>query len=523
MGSIFLDQRVIDRAALTPAAPAVGTPGRWYSYRELAEAVERLSGALRSHGVGPGGFVLNALPAGPASVAAGLAVQRAGACLVELHSKPDAATIAEAVGLTNAHHAFVPSRDAAKFATVDNPWSALWIADPAAATAAGGRYQTLDGMFRVVGVDRAAAEAPRPVRRPDDLALLLFTSGSTARPRGVMLSYRNIAANTQSIVSYLRITAEDRVMSTLPLSYCYGRSLLQTHLWAGASVCFEDFIYPQIVLRAIGSEGCTAFAGVPLTFEMLRRRCDPRTIAMGKLRLVTQAGGAMSVELRRWAREAFAPAEFEVMYGQTEATARLAYLSHDAFADKPDSVGRAIPGVELRVVNDEGRSLPDGATGNLIARGDNVCMGYLGAPEETRQILRDGWLWTGDLARRDADGFFFIEGRTRAMLKVSGHRFAPAAVEERLARHPSVREACVVGVPDPLTGDLVHAFVVVRDGVAADTLRRFCAEALPPYQVPGIVTAVDVLPRCPAGKVQRGVLERRAREAAAACIGADDV
>ena len=515
MTDVFLDARVLAHATTAPEAPAVGVPGRWLTYGELAATVRRLTASLQVRGVGPGDFVLNVLPAGIASVAAGLAVQRAGACLVEVSRDWGSAALANVVATTRPRHAFIHERDGVLFTGLDVSWETLWMldSDPRATP----MLTDVSNVIRwnETGAARDDEHPEQPVHRcPDDLTLLLFTSASTGNARGVMLTHRNIAANCASIVSYLTLTAADRVMSILPLLYSYGRSLLQTHLWVGGSICFDDRImYPRRVLEAVGAERCTGFAGVPLTFELLRRRCNPRTVRMPALRYVTQAGGGMAAELRAWAHDVFAPAKFYVMYGQTEATARLAYLPPDRFAAKPDSIGVPVPGVELRVVDDRGVDVDAGVTGELIARGENVCRGYLGAPDATREILKDGWLWTGDLARRDEDGFFFIVGRRRTMLKVSGHRYSPTEVEERLAQHPGVREACVVGAPNALTGEAPWAFVVVDATVEPSTLRRYCAEALPPFKVPRAVVVLDALPRSVAGKVRRAELEEQAHRA----------
>jgi long-chain acyl-CoA synthetase len=515
MSDLFLDARVLAQASVAPEAPAVGVPGRWLAYGELARTVRQLTASLQARGIGPGDFVLNALPAGIASVTAGLAIQRAGACLVEVSANWGSAALANVAATARPQHAFIQARDGALFTGLDVTWETLWMLDSeCSATPAltgGGSLIPLDEN----GAAREEEHEERPVdRSPDDLALLLFTSASTGNARAVMLTHRNIAANSTSIVSYLTLTAADRVMSILPLSYSYGRSLLQTHLWVGASICFDDrMMYPRLVLEAVGAERCTGFAGVPLTFETLRRRCDPRTVRMPALRYVTQAGGRMAADLRAWGHDVFAPAVFYVMYGQTEATARLAYLPPDRFAAKPDSIGIPIPGVELRVVDDHGLDVDAGVTGELVARGENVCRGYFGAPEATREILKNGWLWTGDLGRRDEDGFFFIVGRKRTMLKVSGHRFSPTEVEERLAQHPDVREVCVVGAPNAVTGEAPWAFVVMDTSVEPSALRRFCAEALPRFKVPSTVVALDALPRNIAGKVCRGELEEQARRA----------
>jgi acyl-CoA synthetase (AMP-forming)/AMP-acid ligase II len=348
---------------------------------------------------------------------------------------------------------------------------------------------------------------------PDAPALILYTSGSTGTPRGVVQTFRNVDANSRSIVEYLSLDADDRALLVLPLYYCYGRSVLQTHLLAGGSVFLDNrFAFPRVVLEALGAEGCTGFAGVPLTFEIIRRQVDVSTLSFPRLRYLTQAGGAMAPETIDWVRRAFRPAELFVMYGQTEATARLAYLPPERAEEKRGSIGIPIPGVELRVVDDVGRELPAGEVGHLVARGANVTQGYLDAPEETAAILHDGWLWTGDLALRDADGFLFHRGRSKEILKIGGHRVSPVEIEQVVARHPAVAEAAVVGAKHDLMGEVAAAFVVARAGTAPPSeaeLRRHCHERLPAYQVPVAFTWVEALPRNAAGKLLRAELAAR--------------
>ena len=521
--SRFLDERIREWARVAPDNPAVGSPSEWITYGELDAHIARVAASLRGRGVGPGDSVLNLLPAGGASVVAGFAIQRAGACLVEVNRDNGADFLVKIARATKARHAFVQPRDLATLEAPALSWRAVWVPGAPPSIRQPGNVETLVGFT----LDRQA-EAPvvdadaGPPRSLDQVAMVLFTSASSGEPRGVRLTYRNIAANAESIVEYLQLTPADRVMSILPLSYSYGRSLLNTHMWCGGSILFDHrFMYPRVVLEAIGSQRCTGFAGVPLTFELLHRKCDPRTVPMPSLRYVTVAGGGLAPEMRRWVRDAIAPAQFFVMYGQTEATARLAYLPPDRFDDKPDSIGIAIPAVELRVVDDEGRDVGVNEVGNLVARGENVSPGYLDAPEETRDILRDGWLWTGDLARRDADGYFFHVGRKRLMLKVAGYRFAPEEVEGRLKEHTSVAEACVVGAPDELAGEAVWAFVVLAAPVDDAALRRHCAEKLPAYKVPRRIVRLDELPKSSAGKLRRAELQQMAHrlaEAPADCV-----
>jgi acyl-CoA synthetase (AMP-forming)/AMP-acid ligase II len=495
MTSQFLDERLFEHARATPDAPAVGAPTEWISYAELARRVDHLAADLQARGVEPGTFVLNMLPAGIASVAAGLAILRAGGCAVEVHRGWGPAFISKVIEATQARFAFAQPSDAARIARLP----------------AGDRVGIVSADHR----SRRRAWARRVERSPDDLALLLFTSATTGEPRGVMLTHRNIAANTASIVEYLGLTAADRILSILPLSYCYGRSLLQTHLWVGGSIVFDHrFMYPRLVMEALAEQRCTGFAGVPQTFAVLRRTCNPRGMHLPHLRYVTQAGGAMGQDLREWVADSFSPARLWVMYGQTEATARLAYLPPERLKDKAGAAGIPIPGVELRIVDDEGREVAEGTVGNLQARGDCITPGYFDAPEDTARILKDGWLWTNDLARRDADGYYFVVGRRRSMLKVSGHRFAPEEVEQRVEQHPAVREVCVVGASHPVTGQAPWAFVALDAAVDEAALRKFCAETLPTFKVPRAIVVVDQLPRSEAGKIRRAELEQRAAHAA---------
>ncbi len=526
MDSPFLHEWVFAHAARRPDAPAVATPTTRLSYAELAERVRAFAAQLTAAGAAPGDRILVALPNAPAAVVAGLAIHAMGGTAVEVNREWNPELLAGLVQQCRARQAVVWGRDARAWAKVCAATSLerLWVVHPGAlprpmlevlgASPAPPSLLLEDG--RVDPALPPAAFLPGPVAR-DTPALILYTSGSTGRPRGVVQTFGNVEANTRSIVQYLELGAEDRALLVLPVYYCYGRSVLQTHLFAGGSVFLDNrFAFPRVVMEALGAEGCTGFAGVPLTFEIIRRQVNVATLSFPRLRYLTQAGGAMSPETIAWVRAAFSPAKLFVMYGQTEATARLAYLPPERAEDKKGSIGIPIPGVELRVVDPEGRELGAGEVGHLVARGGNVTLGYLDEPEETAAILRGGWLWTGDLARRDADGFFFHEGRSKEILKIGGHRVSPVEIEHVVAAFPGVAEAAVVGKSDALMGELPVAFVVPRDGAMPDhgALSRFCRERLAAYKVPVRFVAVDALPRNEAGKLLRAELTRRGADLA---------
>lgn len=518
--AMFMPAWVFAHAGRAPDAPAIATPSIRLTYGEIADRVRDLAGHLAATGIVPGSRVLVSLPNEPAAIVAGLAINALGATSIEVSREWSADALRDVVSRSGVTQVIVWNRDRRKWAaalssaTLDRVWvtggdaalttSRVALADlPTATLSEDGRVDPGLGV---------PPEMPAVELHPDQAALVLYTSGSTGRPHGVIQTFRNIDANTRSIVEYLGLTAADRALLTLPLSYCYGRSVMQTHLLVGASLYMDGrTAFLRVVLEAAAREGCTGIAGVPLTFEMMRKQVDVSSINLRQLRYVTQAGGAMAPDTIQWAREAFALARVFVMYGQTEATARLAYLPPERAPDKPGSVGLPIPGVTLRVVDGTGRELPSGEVGELVATGANITPGYLDEPEETAAILHDGWLWTGDLAMRDSEGFIFLRGRAKEILKIGGHRVSPVEIEQVISRHPGVSEAAVYGVPDALVGEVPVAVVVRRSGTspATEDLRRFCRDRLPAYQVPVAFLDAESLPRSGSGKLLRAELASR--------------
>ena len=517
MESPFLDDWLFAHADARPEAPAVSTPVQRLSYGDLATRVLSLAGALSSQGVGTGDRVLIALPNLPAAVVAGLSVHRLGGTAVEVNREWSPEIMAGIVARSGVRQAVVWGRDARTWGPLASQarLERLWVVHdtelpPRLKADLGSTPVTVllsDGR-----IDPAAGSPPpaaREGRSVDQPALILYTSGSTGVPRGVVQTFRNLDANSRSIVEYLGLGAGDRALLVLPLYYCYGRSVLQTHLLAGGSVHLDHrFAYPRLVMEALGGEGCTGFAGVPLSYELIRRQVDLSTLSFPRLRYLTQAGGPMAPETIDWVRAAFAPARLFVMYGQTEATARLSFLPPERAVEKRGSIGVAIPGVELSVVDEQGGPLPPGQVGHLVARGENVTPGYLDEPAETAAILHDGWLWTGDLAERDADGFFFHRGRSKEILKIGGHRVSPVEIEQVVAEHPDLAEAAVIGRPDALLGEVPIAFVVPRPGrqPTEDGLKTWCRSRMAPYRVPAQFTVMASLPRNEAGKLLRARL-----------------
>lgn len=343
---------------------------------------------------------------------------------------------------------------------------------------------------------------------PTDPASIVYTSGSTGVPRGAVLSHRAICANVASILDYLALTAEDRALLVLPLYYVYGKSVLNTHVAVGGSVVVEDrFQYPKLALDTLEAERCTGLSGVPSTFNILLERTDFATREMPSLRYVTQAGGAMSPTVTRRLMEAIPDRKIFVMYGATEASARLSYLPPDELAEAVGSIGRPIRDVALTVRRPDGERCDVNEVGELVAQGPNLMDGYWNAPEETAAVLDDLGYHTGDLARRDGAGRFWIEGRKKDMIKVGGHRVGAQEVEHAIMATGRVTEVAVVGREDPILGEKLVAYVVTKDEPPDwKALGAALSERLAPYKIPTVWEARDALPKNESGKIMKKAL-----------------
>jgi acyl-CoA synthetase (AMP-forming)/AMP-acid ligase II len=343
-----------------------------------------------------------------------------------------------------------------------------------------------------------------------ELGSIIYTSGTTAHPKGVMLSHRNLVANTRSIVEYLALTASDVVAMVLPFFYSYGNSVLHTHIAVGGTIAaVGTMAFPAAVLAGIKEHRCTGMPGVPSTFARLLQSSLLAKHDLSSLRYLTQAGGPMTPALTEKLRQALPHVRMFVMYGQTEATARLSYLPPDQLERKLGSVGIGIPGVTLRIMDKEGHEVPRGTVGEIVATGDNVMLGYWKNPEETARVLRPEGLRTGDLGHMDDDGYVFIVGRESDMIKSGAHRIGPKEIEDVVEKLPEVAQCAVVGVPDELLGEAIVAFCVPVEGATITPMAvlRICHEHLPRFKMPGQVRVVDVLPKTDTGKLRRNELK----------------
>jgi acyl-CoA synthetase (AMP-forming)/AMP-acid ligase II len=498
MGSLL--QRLQRSVERNPQAEAVVHGTQRVGYAELWRQVCAVGGFLHARGLAPQARVAILLDNSVAYVAAYYGVLTAGGAVVALNTATKAVDLTGWLSHSGASWLIYDAGHAEAAAL------AAWCRGRIETVAVGG--VPADGVTWDEVLQHEAIAAP-PLSASEQLAAIIYTSGATGRPKGVMLSQRNLVANVDSILAYLGLGAADRIVNVLPFYYSYGNSVLHTHLAVGGCVVVEDnLVYPHRVMEHIAAERATGFAGVPSTYALLLSRVKFDDYDLSALRYMTQAGGPMPVANIERLMRALPRVKLFVMYGQTEATARLSYLPPEKLADKPGSIGVAIPGVTLEIRDEHGRETGVDQPGEIWARGDNIMGGYWGDPETTRQVLVDGWLKTGDMGRRDAEGYLYIEGRRSDMIKSGAHRIHPNEIEAAIAELDGVAEVAAVGTADEILGQVIKACVVLKPGAVLDVMqvKAHCRERLAAYKIPKTVEFMAALPKTASGKVRKFML-----------------
>lgn len=501
----------VESAARFPDRAAVIQGESSVSYRRLSAWAASIAAYLHKHGFRQGDRAGILLQNSAEYVAIYYGILAAGGVVVSLNTATRARDLSSWLMHSEVSWLFAEASHAEFEATLERIAADIHVVEVGDPGSNSKQAQRIN-LAEILAADHGSLVPPQAIR-DTDLAAIIYTSGTTGHPKGVMLSHGNLYTNTCSILEYLVLQHTDRVMNVLPFYYSYGNSVLHTHLAVGASIVVENsMLYPQRVMQQLVAQKVTGFSGVPSTYSLLLNRTRLGDFDLSSLRYLTQAGGAMSPENIRRLQRHVPDAIFFVMYGQTEASARLSYLPPEQLEHKAGSVGIPIPNVKLEIRDEHGHRVAQGETGEIWAAGDNIMQGYWKDPEMTASVLAGGWLRTGDLGYQDEEGYFYLVGRSTDMIKSGAHRISPQDIEEVILELEGVEEVAAVGMDDELLGQVVKAAVVLKPGSGIDkrALLAHCRRNLATYKIPKIVEFVDGLPKTSSGKISRFKLREQA-------------
>jgi len=482
---------VRDAGADHSGRPAVREGDHVLTYADLERAVSQLASFIRACGVRPGDRVAVMLPNVPAFPVIFYGALAAGAVVVPMNPLLKGREVAHYLGDSGARLIFAAQSAAGEAAkgAAEVGAQVVEVTDPGAAALTGGQQPLADWASRA----------------DDDDAVILYTSGTTGRPKGAELTHGGLGKNAEVTVRTLLLAGpDDVVMGCLPLFHSFGLTCgLNSAVMAGACLTMLPRFDPGAVLRIIERDRVTIFEGVPTMYSALLHHPGCSEADVSCLRTCVSGGAALPVELLRGFEAAFGCMILEG-YGLSE-TSPVASFNHPDAERKPGSIGTPIAGVEMRVVDADGRELAVGEVGEIVIRGHNVMKGYWGQPEATAAAIPDGWFRTGDMGRTDDDGYFYIVDRKKDLIIRGGFNVYPREVEEALYEHPCVAEVAVIGIPHDSLGEEVGAAVTLKPGaeVTPDELRAFAKERVAAYKYPRHVWLVAELPKGPTGKILR--------------------
>lgn len=486
MGNLALN--LTATAATHPDRVALKMDDEEHTYRALDGATARFAGWLESKGFQPGDRVALSLPNIPAFVIVYYGVLRMGGIVVPMNPL------------------FVP-REVSYY--LEDSGAKLIVGLPGSPAEQGAK----DSGVEFLPVTELPAALAGATAKPDvatcdddDTAVLLYTSGTTGRPKGAELRHSNLDSNQRTSAQTLfNATADDVIMACLPLFHVFGMTAAMNIAVAnGCMLTMVPRFEPVHVLEVIERDHATLFEGVPTMYAAMLAAKDAKAWDLGSLRLCVSGGSSMPVEVMKAFEQAFDVMILEG-YGLSE-TSPVASFNHPDRERKPGSIGTPIAGVEMRLFPVEGGDgqVPTGEIGEIAIRGENIMRGYWNRPDATAEAIRDGgWFFTGDLARQDEDGYYFIVDRSKDLIIRGGYNVYPREVEEVLYEHPAVAEAAVVGVPHESHGEEVAAFIVLKPGAQASTeeIQAFTKERVAPYKYPRVINVIDELPKGATGKI----------------------
>jgi long-chain acyl-CoA synthetase len=497
-----------------------GEEVRVYTNTELAKEATQLAAGLRRSGIEKGDRVIVMMPNCPQVIISYQAIARAGGIIIPvlpLLKGPEVRYIAE----NSAAKAVITS--AVLLPLLRNALADVPTMKHIISTGVEGEGRDESKPYTVLAYTDIVASGALYAYRyletleglslsPDDTAVILYTSGTTGRPKGVVLSHRNVVSNAVASGGSASIEEEESAdsevqLAILPLAHAYGLTASNIAYLGGTKIVMQPRFDTAAVLSAIERYRVNGFAGVPAMFMALLYTPGTDKYDTSSLSYCVSGSAPLPLAVLEGFEQKFGCQILEG-YGLSEATTVLTAHSQN-MQRKPGSVGKPIDGVEVLVVDENEKPVAAGEVGEIIARGPNIMMGYYNMPQETQAALRDGWLHTGDMGRFDEDGYLYIVERKKDLIIRGGFNIYPRDVEEVLNRHPAVIESAVIGIPSERMGEEVKAFVVARSEIDAETLKAYCRESLANYKTPSEIEFVNALPRNAVGKIDKKELRKR--------------
>ncbi|WP_332646144.1 class I adenylate-forming enzyme family protein [Lysinibacillus sp. 54212] len=466
--------------------------GQW-TYRELYENALKIASYIRSRGYEKGDIIAQYMLNSDVFMAVYYGVQLAGCTVMPINTK-----------LATPELEYLFSHSEAR---------ALLFDDRLAPNLEQSKYSfeeelNMQDIRKILAGDSFEAQSSVSLQE-EDTAVVMYTSGTTGKPKGVMLSHRNIFETARIWSESMNMTNEDRMYICTPLFHCAGSHVFAVPtMYKGGTVIIEEAFSPHRTLRNLVETEATIFFGVPAMYTILLTKPELKEYSFEHLRLLCYGAAPMPYELVKRLKDTFPKVKVQNLYGQTENTpAATTLLDSDALT-KVGSVGKPLPCTDVRLINADGEVVQEGEVGEIVVRGPQVMKGYLRNPEETARAIRDGWLHSGDLGRFDEEGFLYIVDRKKDMIIRGGENIYPIEVEEVLYQIPQVLEAAVVGIPHEVYGEVPKAFVVLKEGetVSEREILNYVAARLAKYKVPYEVDLIDSLPRNASGKVLKHTL-----------------
>lgn len=491
-------------AKAVPDKVAIIANGQRYTYQELYDSARCLARGLQDLGLQRGERVAVYMDNSWSCAVSIYAILLAGGVMMVMNPQTKAEKLTEL--LWDSEASFLLTDKGGIEDGLEGRAHLKWIVSTAAEADVSKQLLSFDEVL--------ATAAPNPTdvgTIPLDLAALIYTSGSTGHPKGVMMTHQNMVFTMTSVIDYLRLTSEDRILNVLPLAFSYGLYQLFMSVTLGATLLLEhSFSFPMQIVEQFQKEQITVFPSVPTMFATLLSLAKKNNFTLPSVKCITNAADALPEQFTVPLQELFPNALIFKMYGLTECK-RVCYLEPELVAQKPFSVGKAIPGTEIFLRSETGEPVPPGETGILHVRGPHVMLGYWKKPELTAHMLKAGRypgeriLCTHDQFRMDEEGFLYFVGRSDDIIKTRGEKVSPVEVENVLHGIPGIKNASVIGVPHEIFGEAVCAYVVLEDGstLGEQAIKRACLAHLESYMVPSKIVFVSDLPKTGSGKVRK--------------------